>query len=330
MINSSGSEEKEKKFLLSSKFEVLSDMEDIVADLMQKHEEKRELWFPSDFLPADETTNEELYLKQVRERAKGIPLSGRVALALNLITEEGLPHFHRLIAVHLGNDSFWKNWNFLWTAEEDRHGNVIRDYCRDSRIMNFTAVEKAQFQYVRSGFEPEWDKDPYRVFVYTSAQERATQISHDGTGRVCGAYEPTLQKILHSIAMDEARHYTFYRSVFSEVLKRDPDEALASAATILPSIDMPGHSLRNFNEYADVVRRSGIYGPRDYISVVEALIKAWGLDTLCNLKEQGKKAQEKILAIPERLKKVAEYIESRNKSKTFQLEFVFNKIFEMA
>jgi acyl-[acyl-carrier-protein] desaturase len=330
MVNSSGSEEKEKKFLLSSKFEVLSDMEDIVADLMQKHEEKRELWFPSDFLPADETTNEELYLKQVRERAKGIPLSGRVALALNLITEEGLPHFHRLIAVHLGNDSFWKNWNFLWTAEEDRHGNVIRDYCRDSRIMNFTAVEKAQFQYVRSGFEPEWDKDPYRVFVYTSAQERATQISHDGTGRVCGAYEPTLQKILHSIAMDEARHYTFYRSVFSEVLKRDPDEALASAATILPSIDMPGHSLRNFNEYADVVRRSGIYGPRDYISVVEALIKAWGLDTLCNLKEQGRKAQEKILAIPERLKKVAEYIESRNKSKTFQLEFVFNKIFEMA
>jgi acyl-[acyl-carrier-protein] desaturase len=330
MINSSGSEEKEKKFLLSSKFEVLSDMEDIVADLMQKHEEKRELWFPSDFLPADETTNEELYLKQVRERAKGIPLSGRVALALNLITEEGLPHFHRLIAVHLGNDSFWKNWNFLWTAEEDRHGNVIRDYCRDSRIMNFTAVEKAQFQYVRSGFEPEWDKDPYRVFVYTSAQERATQISHDGTGRVCGAYEPTLQKILHSIAMDDARHYTFYRSVFSEVLKRDPDEALASAATILPSIDMPGHSLRNFNEYADVVRRSGIYGPRDYISVVEALIKAWGLDTLCNLKEQGKKAQEKILAIPERLKKVAEYIESRNKSKTFQLEFVFNKTFEMA
>jgi acyl-[acyl-carrier-protein] desaturase len=320
MVNSSGSEEKEKKFLLSSKFEVLSDMEDIVADLMQKHEEKRELWFPSDFLPADETTNEELYLKQVRERAKGIPLSGRVALALNLITEEGLPHFHRLIAVHLGNDSFWKNWNFLWTAEEDRHGNVIRDYCRDSRIMNFTAVEKAQFQYVRSGFEPEWDKDPYRVFVYTSAQERATQISHDGTGRVCGAYEPTLQKILHSIAMDEARHYTFYRSVFSEVLKRDPDEALASAATILPSIDMPGHSLRNFNEYADVVRRSGIYGPRDYISVVEALIKAWGLDTLCNLKEQGKKAQEKILAIPERLKK----------SKTFQLEFVFNKTFEMA
>ncbi len=329
MINSSASEEKDKKHLLSSKFEVLSDMEGIVADLMQKHEEKRELWFPSDFLPADETTNEDMYLKQVRERAKGIPLSGRVALALNLITEEGLPHFHRLIAVHLGNDSFWKNWNYLWTAEEDRHGNVIRDYCRDSRIMNFTAVEKAQFQYVRSGFDPDWDKDPYRVFVYTSAQERATQISHDGTGRVCGEYEPTLQKILHSIAMDEARHYTFYRSVFSEVLKRDPDEALASAVTILPSIDMPGHSLRNFNEYADVVRRSGIYGPRDYISVVEALIKVWGLDTLCNLKEKGKKAQEKILAIPERLKKVAEYIESRNKSKTFQLEFVFNKVFQM-
>jgi acyl-[acyl-carrier-protein] desaturase len=328
MINSSKELERDRSLL--SKFEVLADLEKTVAELIQKHEEKRELWFPSDFLPADENTNEELHLKQIRERAKGIPLSARVALALNLITEEGLPHFHRLIAVHLGSDSFWKNWNNLWTAEEDRHGNVIRDYCRDSHVMNFTAVERAQFQYVRAGFNPDWDKDPYRVFVYTSAQERATQISHDGTGRVCGTYEPTLEKILHSIAMDEARHYAFYKTVFSEVLKRDPDNALESAITILPSIDMPGHTLRNFNEYADVVRRSGIYGPRDYIIVVEALIKAWGLETLTGLKESGKKAQEKILAIPGRLKKVAEYIESRHASKTFQLEFVFNKVFTMA
>ena len=130
--------------------------------------------------------------------------------------------------------------------------------------------------------------------------------------------------------MDEARHYTFYRSVFSEVLRRDPDEALDSAATILPSIDMPGHSLRNFNEYADVVRRSGIYGPREYVTIVEALIKAWGIDTMCNLKEKGKKAQDKILAIPQRLTRVADYIEGRNKSKTFELEFVFNKVFQMA
>lgn len=330
MNESSQFGEEDKMRLLPGKFEVLSDMEGVVADLIKKHEEKRELWFPSDFLPADETTDETTYLKGVRERAKGIPLSARVALALNLITEEGLPHFHRLIAVHLGEDSFWKNWNYLWTAEEDRHGNVIRDYCRDSRVMNFSAVEKAQFQYVRAGFDPDWDKDPYRVFVYTSAQERATQISHDGTGRVCGSYEPTLQKILHSIAMDEARHYTFYRTVFGEVLKRDPDGALVSAATILPSIDMPGHTLRNFNEYADVVRRCGIYGPRDYIEVVEGLIKSWGIEAICNLKESGKKAQEKILAIPQRLVKVAEYIESRSTSKRFELEFVFNKIFQMA
>ena len=34
--------------------------------------------------------------------------------------------------------------------------------------------------YIKAGFEPEWDKDPYRVFVYTSLQERATQVSHAG------------------------------------------------------------------------------------------------------------------------------------------------------
>ena len=37
-------------------------------------------------------------------RPEGIPDPIRAALALNMLTEEGLPHFHRLLAVYLGDD----------------------------------------------------------------------------------------------------------------------------------------------------------------------------------------------------------------------------------
>ena len=41
-----------------------------------------------------------------------------------------------------------------------------------------------QFEYLRAGFHPEWDRDPYRVFAYTTVQERATQFSHSETGKI--------------------------------------------------------------------------------------------------------------------------------------------------
>ena len=314
---------------LPSKIEVLADLESIVGELMKQHEAKRTLWFPSDLLGDPREAELDEHLTKLRERARGIPDPARVALALNLLTEEGLPHFHRLIAVHFGDDTFWRQWNNLWTGEEDRHGVVIHDYCRESRILNQKTLDTMQFAYLRAGFHPQWDYDPYRVFVYTTLQERATQISHFNTGKVAGQHEPHLEYILTQVAADEARHYAFYRQVFAEVLKRDPEQALESAAKIMPSIDMPGVAMPNFREISDVIRRIGIYGPREYLRIVEEQIRFWRIDALTGLKEAGAKAQEKILDIPRRLAKIADYVESRSTAKTFSFELVFNREFAM-
>jgi acyl-[acyl-carrier-protein] desaturase len=313
----------------ASKLEVLADLEPVVADLIQKHEAKRELWYPSDFLPADQGHVAEEPLRELRERAHDISDSARVAVALNILTEEGLPHFHRLIAEQLGNRTFWSTWNNLWTAEEDRHGNVLRDYVRDSRLLNFSALERLQFEYIRSGFNPDWHGDPYKLFVYTSCQEKATQISHLNTGKLVAREEPLLYSITQKISQDEARHFAFYMNIFREILQRDPNQALLSACSILPSIDMPGISILNFNEYADVVRRSGIYGPREYKQIVEHLISSWKIEVMEHLDELGRKAQDKILAIPARLEKVAEYIESRCTAKSFRFDVVFDRVLQM-
>src|SRR5687768_13518915 len=175
-----------------AKVEVLADLEPVVDDLMRAHEAKRILWFPSELLNAEPDTDPDHHVRALRERARGISPAARVALALNLLTEEGLPHFHRILAVYLGNESHWQHWTNLWTAEEDRHGLILHDYTRDARVFDRVVVEKMQFDYLRAGFSPDWDRDPYRVFVYTSLQERATQISHANTGKLASEFEPTI------------------------------------------------------------------------------------------------------------------------------------------
>lgn len=312
-----------------AKVEVLADLEEVVHQLMITHEAKRVLWFPSELLEPSPDTDPDKHVKQLRERAEGISLPIRVALALNLLTEEGLPHFHRLLATYLGGDTFWSKWTNLWTAEEDRHGAVLHDYSRDSRILENPVLERMQFEYLKAGFEPSWDADPYRVFVYTTLQERATQVSHANTGKLAGEYEPTIGVVLANVAKEEARHYTFYRTVFKEVLARDPNRGLASAAEIMPSIDMPGVSMPHFREMGDVVRRAGIYGPRDYLKIVEAQIKFWAIDKLDGLDEIGRRAQEKIMGIPARLERVADALESRSRAKSFSFAVAFGREFRM-
>ena len=99
-----------------AKVEVLADLEEVVHQLMERHEAKRILWFPSELLAPAPDTDPDHHIRELRARSAGISLPARVALALNMLTEEGLPHFHRLLATYLGGDTFWSKWTNLCTG----------------------------------------------------------------------------------------------------------------------------------------------------------------------------------------------------------------------
>jgi hypothetical protein len=208
---------------LKIKSEAMATLEPLADQLMARHKEKRRLWFPGDFLPANEQMTDEQArdMAELPERARGMPDAVRVALALNLLTEEGLPHFHRLLAVTMGSDNAWSRWNYMWTAEEDRHGCALHDYVRDARLFDMRAFEALQYQYIEAGFDPESSGDPYQIMAYTTLQERATQAAHANTARVAGRHEPIIQRLLARVANDESRHFRFYRDIFRGILEID-------------------------------------------------------------------------------------------------------------
>ena len=291
---------------------------------MDRHLKERRLWFPNEFLPADTTLSEadERIRAELPEQARGLPDAVRVALALNLLTEEGLPHFHRLIAVYMGSDNAWSRWNFLWTAEEDRHGCALHDYVRDARLFDMGAFEKLQYQYLESGFDPAWHGDPYQLLAYTSLQERATQVAHANTGKAAGKYEPRIQRILAHIAGDEARHHRFYRDLFKALLDIDLTGAMQSALKVMPRLAMPGHNIAGYDEMAEVVRRAGLYGPQDYRRVVQDCLDTWGIADMVPQDAAGREAQDKLMALPDRLDRLATVQEKRTKAARYRFDFI--------
>jgi len=311
------------RFGTPHQLEVLGAMEAFIRKQIEAHLSRRKLWFPNELSPADAGADEdEALLTRLRDAARGIPAAVLVALALNLLTEEGLPHFHRLIAVHLGNAGPWCEWNNIWTAEEDRHGCAIRDYVRDARLYSMTELERMQYQYIEAGFDPEWEQDPYRLLAYTSLQEKATQIAHSNTGRQAANYEPRLQRILAHVSGDESRHYAFYRAAFGEILKHDPNQALRSLQKVTLGFSMPGHNVTGFTEMSEVIRRGDIFGPRQYQDIVQELLEHWQIGALTGLSAAGEEARDKLMKVPKRLSRIADYADAKSTRRAFKFDFL--------
>ncbi|URE08617.1 hypothetical protein MUK42_35377 [Musa troglodytarum] len=126
----------------------------------------------------------------LRSRAAEIPDAYYVCLVGNMITEEALPTYENVLNTFDGtrdetgaSTTAWARWTRKWTAEENRHGDVLSKYLYLSGRLNMRQIETTIQHLIGAGMMIEADNDPYRGFVYTSFQERATFISHGNTAR---------------------------------------------------------------------------------------------------------------------------------------------------
>lgn len=112
-------------------------------------------------------------------------------------------------------------WTREWTAEENRHGDLMNKYCMLSGRVNMKAVEVTIQNLIGSGMDPKTENNPYLGFIYTSFQERATKISHGTTARHAKEYgDKVLGQITGAIASDEGRHESAYCRIVDELFRK--------------------------------------------------------------------------------------------------------------
>lgn len=305
-----------------SHLEVVKSMEGFVREnLPQLLKTVDQSWQPSSFLPAIDEENWQEEVNTFRTRAKVLPDDLLVVLVGNMITEEALPSYQTWINLLEGvndpsgeGENPWGQWSRGWTAEEKRHGDLLNKYLYLTGRVDTFRVEKTIQHLIRNGFNPGTENDPYLGFVYTSFQERATQVSHRNTAVLAGkSGESQLQLICGTIAGDEARHGRAYELFMKKIFELDPQEAtLAFYRMMKKRIIMPARLMNDgdnstiFEDYSSLAQKLGVYTSHDYADIVEDLVRSWGIANISGLSGEAVHAQEYLCTFSDRIKKLAD------------------------
>ncbi|KAL8479279.1 hypothetical protein ACS0TY_026221 [Phlomoides rotata] len=313
------------------KIEIFKSMEEWAENNLLVHLKPVEKsWQPQDFLPDPASDGFHDEVKELRERAREIPDDYFVVLVGDMITEEALPTYQTMLNTLDGvrdetgaSPTPWAIWTRAWTAEENRHGDLLNKYLYLSGRVDMRQIEKTIQYLIGSGMDPRTENSPYLGFIYTSFQERATFISHGNTARLAREHgDFMLAQICGTIASDEKRHETAYTKIAEKLFEIDPDgTVLAFADMMRKKISMPAHLMYDgrddnlFDNFSAVAQRLGVYTAKDYADILEHLVGRWNVEKLTGLSAQGQKAQDYVCGLPPRIRRLEERAQGRAKER---------------
>ncbi|APA95479.1 acyl-ACP desaturase [Nocardia seriolae] len=304
-----------------TQLELLRELEPVAAENINRHLSLAKEWHPHDYVPWDEGRNfaamggvdwdpEQSKLSEV----------AKASMITNLLTEDNLPSYHREIAENFSQDGAWGTWVGRWTAEENRHGIVMRDYLVVTRGVDPVALEQARMVHMTNGFASPTEKLEevgnagflYSV-AYVTFQELATRVSHRNTGRVCD--DPIADRMLQRIAADENLHMIFYRNMCGTALDLSPDQTIEAITLILENFQMPGAGMPNFRRNGVLMAKHGIYDLRQHLEeVVNPVLKKWKIFERSDFTARGEETRERLGNFLEKLSKdVVKFEEQRDK-----------------
>ncbi|MEZ7901738.1 MAG: acyl-ACP desaturase [Flavobacteriales bacterium] len=303
------------------RLEVMKHLEKDVNTLIQKYLIPPEtIWQPQDFLPDAREANFTDKILEIQELAKEMPYDFWVVLVGDMITEEALPTYESWLMDVDGMDQVegngWATWIQQWTAEENRHGDLLNKYLYLSGKVNMKEVEITTQYLIADGFDIRTGRDPYKNFIYTSFQELATYISHNRVSEIAKKHgNKQLAKMCKMVAGDEMRHHNAYSEFVDRIFKVDPSQMMLAFTDMMKKkITMPAIFLREsggkigtaFEEFSNTAQKIGVYTARDYVDILNKLIDTWEIDKITNLTDEAEKARDYLMKLPSRMIRVAE------------------------
>jgi acyl-[acyl-carrier-protein] desaturase len=305
------------------RLEVMQTIEKSMGELLSKYLKPiEENWQPSDFLPASNSPAFFEEIKEIQELAREMNYDLFAVLIGDTITEEALPTYEAWLMCIEGVDSEnkegWSKWVRAWSAEENRHGDLLNRYLYLSGRVNMREMEISTQYLINDGFDLQTSLDPYRSFVYTSFQELATNLSHRRVASLAKkSGNHRLAKMCGVIAADEARHANAYINFIKRIFEMDQSEVMLAFEDMMKKkIVMPAHYLREtggkigdlFSHFSDAAQRTMVYTTTDYIDILKSLLVEWNIENISGLNDTAEKARDYLMALPSRLTRISERI----------------------
>ncbi|MEP0986657.1 acyl-ACP desaturase [Ekhidna sp.] len=315
--------------------EVMKTLEKSMDELLDKYLKPiEEIWQPSDILPDSSAPDFTEEIRDIQGHSAEMDYDLFAVLIGDTITEEALPTYESWLmdveGVDQDSQKGWTRWVRGWTAEENRHGDLLSKYLYLSGRVNMREMEVSTHHLLNDGFDIQTAKDPYRSFIYTSFQELATNISHRRVASLAKkAGNALLAKMCGLIASDESRHANAYKNFVKSIFEIDPSEAMIAFEDMMrKKIVMPAHFLREsggkigelFKHFSDAAQRTMVYTTQDYIDILNSLLKEWNIDNVKDLNSKAEEARDYLMALPNRLQRLSERVQIPEKQ--FQFKWI--------
>lgn len=314
--------------LTEEKVELITELDSWARDeLLPILVDPNKNWQPQDFLPDPSSKDWLDEVAEIQKLTNDIPDEVMIALVGDMITEEALPTYQTMLNTLDGtkdvtgaDETAWATWTRAWTAEENRHGDLLNKYLWMTGRIDMKAVERTIQYLIGSGMNPKTDNNPYLGYLYTSFQERATRISHGNTAKLAAeGGDKHLGKICRFIAADEARHETAYKKIVTKLFDVDPEGTMLCYEDMMKKqIVMPAHLMQDgendnlWDDFSSVSESIGVYTAFDYADIMEHCNDHWRISER-TFKGDAGRAQEYLLKLPNRIRKLAEMAAKRKK-----------------
>lgn len=302
-----------------TQLELLRELETVAEDNVNRHLKTARDWNPHDYVPWDDGKNFAALggVDYDPEQSK-LDEVAKAAMITNLLTEDNLPSYHRVIADNFSMDSAWGHWVGRWTAEENRHGIAMRDYLVATRGVDPNALEEARMIHMTNGYDPilaaadradEMLANGEEIgllhsVAYVTFQELATRVSHRNTGKACN--DPIADRMLQRIAADENLHMIFYRNICGAGMDISPDQTLRAVTDIVTNFQMPGAGMPNFRRHGVLMAKHGIYDLRQHLEeVIQPVLRKWNVFERNDFSPAGEKTREELASFLDQLDKDA-------------------------
>lgn len=221
---------------------------------------------------------------------------------INLLTEDNLPHYTSRIHSKVAKSEALMLFANEWTAEEDTHGVLMRDYGllsgligdEEQSVISNINYHNGRVNQLRMGTEIDPDS-LQTAFSYLTLQELLTKEAHKTEGWILPS---SGRKIMNPIAGDEQNHYEFYRTATQASLEVDPDGSLIAMKNVYKSFSMPGAlGIPDFNNHALTIGLSGIFDLETIAKCMRTIAQKLKLDTTEPITDAGNSAKERLLNI---------------------------------
>ena len=303
------------------KIEVIDSIHGYASEQLSLLLDTERAWQPADYLPDSRSESFFDEVRDLQEEVAELPDDVLVALVGDMVTEEALPSYQTMINRLAGTTDLtgvaqtpWALWSRAWTAEENRHGDLLNRFLYLSGRVDMRSIEMTVQNLIRDGFNGQMESDPYKGFIYTSFQERATKVSHANVAKLAKKFgNDLIGRICQIIAGDEARHEEAYKRFMDKIFEIDPANSMMAFKEMMQSkIVMPAALMSDcetedlFDKFSNVAQRIGVYTAHDYADIIDHLVERWRIEVIGGLKDEAAKAQEYLSTLATRYRKLAD------------------------